>query len=140
MKTLMADSHAMIPAVRRMGHRQWYMQTAVATGRTVVDKVAPKKESVDAYISEGRWVADCPGCPAGSGAENVTLDDPVFMCLSCGNVLIGGKLRPVRFPEDGERLEIEEQLAKRKIANRHWFPDESVEKLHLENLSIGIGD
>lgn len=139
MKTIMADSNAMIPAVRVNGHRNFYLNTIASMGYKVLDKVAGKRDAVMAYINHGRWVADCPGCPSGSGAENVTLDDPVFMCLSCGNSLVGGKLRPVIFPDEEARVKIEQALAQRPLPNRNWFPDESREKLLLENHSIGIG-
>lgn len=83
---------------------------------------------VGAYVSEGRWVAECPDC---NGAELVTPGDP-FMCLSCGNVLIGHAYRAVIFP--AELAAIEDALAVRAFAvNRNWRPGEMAAQLRAEN-------
>lgn len=132
MKTLLMDSNAVLPAVRRKGHRQWFLNTADGQGFAVHNAVSG--EAVKAYVNHGRWIADCPDC---RGAENATLDDPVFMCLGCGNESIGGALRPVEFPDDDTRREIELILNDRKTAHQNWFFDEPVEKLELENSKHG---
>lgn len=74
-----------------------------------VDPSAP----VVAMIDTGRWGAKCPDCP---GAEYVEFGDPVFWCFSCGNVSVGGKLRPVQFPTAQEVEEIELLLTERPIS------------------------
>ena len=43
------------------------------------------------------------GCECG-GAEYVCRAEPVFYCLSCGNAANSGRLRPVLFEEDLERM------------------------------------
>lgn len=37
---------------------------------------------LDAYINQGRWVADCPNC---NGGIAVIVEDPQGCCLDCGH-------------------------------------------------------
>jgi hypothetical protein len=93
-----------------------------------------------AFINHGRWVALCPEKDC-AGQEVVDPLDPVFMCLSCGNVgnSHGGMIRfhPVKFPKD--RYAIEEVLLKRKAINRNWNSDkETLDDLIKENKEYGL--
>lgn len=89
---------------------------------------------VAAYVSEGRWVADCPAkC---GGALLVTPSDPWYLCVDCG----AGWTRVV-FP--GARIAIEALLMKRSLIagvpkSRNWLVGETVADLVAENLVHGL--
>ena len=76
-----------------------------------------------ARIEYSRWIVDCPNC---GGAEFV-FEDKRFLCSQCGNSDIQGQIRRVVMPQ--KRTEIEDILSKRKIINRHWYPNETIEML-----------
>ena len=90
--------------------------------------------TVQAYISEGRWVADCPaGC---GGALLMPLNDPWYFCVNCGS----GWHRVV-FPP--AMREIQTLLLKRPLEGgipktRNWRVGESVDQLRAENLAHGV--
>jgi len=110
-------------------------------------------DPVAARIDFGRWIADCPDC---SGAEYVDYDDPVFFCVSCGNEDNEGKARPVVFPNEAERAEIEVLILARPVKahgkrptqralmaapvipglGRSWNPGESAADLKRQNKAI----
>lgn len=64
-----------------------------------------------ARIWNGQWIADCE-C---NGASFVDPDEPVFFCFTCGNRANGQKPRPVIFPPEEERKEIEQLLLARPV-------------------------
>ena len=76
-----------------------------------------------ARVEYSRWIVDCPNC---NGAE-FAFEDKRFLCSQCGNSDIGGEIRKVIMPQ--KRKEIENILSKRKIINRHWYPNETMEML-----------
>ena len=82
---------------------------------------------LEARIEYARWIVDCPNC---SNAE-FAFEDKLFLCSLCGNSDIEGQLRKVKMPP--QRPQIEKLLGKRAINNRHWYPDETIEKLQAEN-------
>jgi len=127
METLLKDSNITLPGVRRKGHRQWFLLIADGRGFPVKNALT-KDELIEARVDHGRWIANCPDC---KGAECVTLDDPVFMCLSCGNEAIGGKLRRVKFPND--QSTIEGLLTSRPLYAQNWDPNETINQLKEEN-------
>ncbi len=135
MKTLLRDSNITIPGVRRIGHQEWFRLQAQARGFVVSDQVADHP-SIEARVDHGRWIADCPlsieNQPC-NGAECVTDDDKVFICLSCGNTQVNGQLIPVVFPSKNQRHKFEKSLALRPEANRNWFPGETPKKIAKEN-------
>ncbi len=140
MKTAMRDSNVVIPGVRKSGHRQWFMHQAAARGFIVSDSIADHKP-IKARIDHGRWLVDCPLINENQqclGAELVTEDDKVFLCLSCGNKEVDGKLIPVRFPTKKKRVEIEDLLDRRPESNRNWFPGETAKKITKENKRHGM--
>ena len=135
MKTLMRDSNVVIPGVRKLGHSFWFLHQAASRGFNVSDSFTDHKP-IRARIDHGRWIADCPLQYAGQdclGAECVTDSEKTFMCLSCGNTEVEGKLLKVRFPAKGKRDKIELSLNERPEANRNWFPGETPEKIAKEN-------
>lgn len=128
----MKDSNVVLPGVRRQGHRNWFLHMAHTHGYSV-SGTTHSDATVEARIEHARWIADCPSC---NGAENVTLDDPVFLCLGCGNEWIEGQFATVRFPEEGLRAQVEEVLFERKYAHlRNWLPFETVDQLRAENAA-----
>jgi len=100
------------------------------------DATFTKSELAVAYISEGRWVADCPmGC---GGAIIVTPSDPVFLCMECGS-----GWHTVVFPSVSRRRLIEKALLKRPLSglipkSRNWLPGETVGQLNDQNRENGI--
>lgn len=86
-----------------------------------------------AYVSEGRWVIDCPDC---GSAQMANRTDHRFMCSDCANIAVGGKWRPVVWPGDTEA--IESVLEQRPVPNQNWAPGETVEQLAVENLAHGL--
>ena len=82
---------------------------------------------VEAYVNEGRWIAECPEeyC---NGAEFVDPDWPVMVCSGgCGSGPFG-----VVFPKERENLTA--VLVRRPVpATRNWAPGETVLGLKAEN-------
>jgi hypothetical protein len=61
------------------------------------------------------------------------------MCVECLNVDIGGKWRPVTWPEDA--AEIETLLDARAVeTTRNWTPDETLADLADEDAEHSEGD
>jgi hypothetical protein len=106
--------------------------------------------SVKARIDFGRWIADCE-C---GGAEYVDPEEPLFFCASCLNAQYGGAARPVVFPSNTERREIEKLIEDRPVVtgpgkdeieksfrakpvvpglSRSWNPGETISDLKLQN-------
>jgi hypothetical protein len=80
-----------------------------------------------AFISEGRWVANCDEC---NGAEFVTEEQPM-VCGTCGAV------SQVIWPDDVDGIEA--VLVKRpKVVNRNYLPGETVALLKAENKMHGV--
>lgn len=140
MDTLLRDSNAVLPGVKRLGHKAWYTLQAQARGHILSNNVS-KHEPVEARVDHGRWIVDCPlkvqkqPC---NGAENVTGDEKVFLCLSCGNAQIDGEWIKVKFPPKGQREKFEKSLAVRPEAFRNWFPGETAKKIAKENRKHGV--
>jgi hypothetical protein len=79
----------------------------------------PTGTPVNARIWQGQWIADCE-C---NGACFVDPDEPVFFCFTCGNRANGQKPRPVNFPPDDERKEIERLLLERPVNDMAGLTD-----------------
>jgi len=71
----------------------------------------PTGTPVVARIWQGQWIADCE-C---NGACFVDPEEPIFFCFTCGNRANGQKPRPVLFPPEAERKEIERLLLERPV-------------------------
>jgi len=82
---------------------------------------------VNARISGGRWIVDCPcaNCPSASPEWNLAA------CFECGAVY-----EDVVFPADRERVEAM-LVARPQPQNRHWFPHETLDDLARENVAHG---
>lgn len=106
-----------------------------------------------ARVDFGRWIADCPD-PVCGGAEYVEPAERIFFCFNCGNALLGGDARQVKFPEAEVRIQIEKVLIERPVIERRgpnilaralnvglvapgfsrsWDPHETVEDLYEQN-------
>lgn len=72
----------------------------------------PVGAPVLARIWQGQWIADCDVC---NSASFVDPDEPVFFCFGCVNRMNGQKPRPVQFPPEPERLEIERLILERPV-------------------------
>lgn len=113
----------------------------------------PTGAPIAARIWQGQWIADCE-C---GGAGFVDPDEPIFFCFGCGNRRDGRRVRPVIFPPDGIRQEIERLILLRPVddmagltdmeragmakpllrvngkpLSRSWRPGESLEDLHAQ--------
>jgi hypothetical protein len=89
---------------------------------------------IKARVNHNRWIAECPDC---AGAEFVWLDEPLFMCQSCFNGVVGGLWRRVQLPPSVG--EVEAALRLRPLpATRNWEPGETPADLHAENAAHGL--
>lgn len=76
-----------------------------------------------AYVSHGRWVADCARCNGGTVAW---IENPDAACLDCGAIA------RVEFPPDHGEIEAI-LLARPNPANRNWRTNDLVAQLLDEN-------
>lgn len=102
---------------------------AQMTGRIIVES----NVVLHAYVSDGRWVADCgtPGCTGGLACWP---EHKQACCLDCFT-LFSVKFPPRRQIEDATVV-----LMEREEVNRNWRPDrgEKVAMLVAENLAVGV--
>jgi hypothetical protein len=91
------------------------------------DSAAP----LPAYVSDNRWVADCPNCGAGIAVWEGQARTP---CLECGHEYA------IDFPPEAERRRAERILARRPRKHRHWLRDrgETADTLAAENRAHGV--
>lgn len=79
----------------------------------------PSGKPVTARIWQGQWIADCE-C---GGALFVNPDEPIYFCFGCANRANKGDLRPVIFPPEAERLEIERLILERPVDDMAGLTD-----------------
>lgn len=87
----------------------------------------PSPKIVVAYISGGKWIADCPRCNGGIAAWS---DNPKGCCLDCGTIY------RVKFPPKAETERAISVLAERPDPlTRSWHVQrqETVDDLAAEN-------
>lgn len=77
-------------------------------------KLASKEEAVEAFIGTGKWSASCPVCGPGA-TEYVNPQEKIFYCFNCGNRVLKGAARPVKFPSVAKRDQIEAELLARPV-------------------------
>jgi hypothetical protein len=94
-------------------------------------KLVTDKRRPLVYVSDNRWVADCPNC---GGGIAVWSDHKEACCLDCGRIY-----RP-QFPSKAEAERVKEILRLRPFVNRHWRRQEgeTVEQLIAENIEMGV--
>lgn len=96
----------------------WVRQAHVNLGGTPQD-VAPSGLTLDAYVSDGRWVVQCP-CGNGPSAHP---EWKIAACVECGAV------HGVRVPRDWRRGEAA-LLGREHPHQRHWFPTDETARAH----------
>ena len=79
----------------------------------------PSGAPVIARIWQGQWIADCE-C---NSASFVDPDEPIFFCFGCANRSNGNKPRPVQFPPEDERKEIERLILERPVDDMAGLTD-----------------
>lgn len=95
-------------------HNQQKLHLTRGIAINIVDIDKPHGDPVYARIWQSQWIADCE-C---RGASFVDPEDPIFFCFSCGNRRNGGVVRPVIFPPEKERREIERLVLERPVDDR----------------------
>lgn len=92
--------------------------------------VEESAEPVPARINHGSWLVDCP-CGAGCATDT---EWRIACCFGCGTVHT-----VVVFPKDKNLAAIERLiLARPRMQNRHWTPDESVKTVRAINAANGV--
>lgn len=87
-------------------------------------------ETLPAYVSDGRWVADCPHCNGGIGCWPAMPDG---CCYDCGRVYA------IEFPPSRDLGAAVSVLEKRPEEARHWKPwEQDVADLKAENAVHGV--
>jgi len=94
--------------IRKM-QQQLHRERGIAVTIKDLDQ-EPTGAPVMARIWQGQWIADC--CNAGCFVDP---NEPIFFCFQCGNRSNGSKPRPVIFPPEAERKEIERLLLERPV-------------------------
>lgn len=90
----------------------------------------PSGETVHAYVSDSRWVADCPACNGGIACWSAMPDG---CCYDCGRVY------QVAFPPSRDLGAAVAVLEKRPENARHWRPwEQDVADLKAENVVRGV--
>ena len=75
---------------------------------------------LQAVIWQGQWIVRTDCC---NSASFVDPDEPIAICFSCANRANGNKPRPVIFPPEIERLEIERLLLERPVQDMAGLTD-----------------
>lgn len=81
---------------------------------------------VFAYVNWGRWLADCPSC---NSAEVLQASQDTFVCsaVDCRYT------DQILWPASAE--DIEGLLRPRRLKNRNWVPEASMDVLRAENVA-----
>ena len=82
----------------------------------------------EAYVNQGRWVADCPDVDC-SEAHKVAPGD-WFGCSNCGAIA------EVSFPDN--HAQIDAVLSMRRVPQTRNWTDETVHDLEQENRQHGM--
>jgi len=101
--------------------------TARVERRAAADgqQVRLDRRTLVAYVSEGRWVADCPGCRAGIAIH------PEWTTAACLGVGCYRLYTSIAVPTDW--VEIETALDVRDKVNQNALPGETAAALEVEN-------
>lgn len=124
------------PEVQLIAQREQYAKQLQMLGRIGFphrsDSLEWEKadESVTPYVSDGRWVADCPACNGGIATLPGYAEAACFDC---------GRVHNVVWPTDDVLSAATAALIERPVANRHWRPQdgETAQDLRLENIQYG---
>jgi hypothetical protein len=103
----------------------FWVEWAQNRGQTVTRKT----NSLDAYVNDGRWVADCP-CGGGIACWS---EYQHGFCGSCCTVYM------IRFPDAEDVATAEVLLSAREPDRRHWDPTaQTVDDLKVENATRAL--
>lgn len=102
------------------------------TGRTSRDLIE-SNEVVEAYVSAGRWVADCPTSLCNGGIA-CWPEHKLACCLDCGTIYF------VKYPHKDMIEKAEAILSQRPEENQNWRPDrgEKIQMLAAENITAQL--
>lgn len=114
--------------------RAWHWRQAGNLSQ--MPSTAQAQGTVDAYINQGRWIAECP---IGHGdAVCASESFPFFLCTAGGMAENSGNWYNVRYPAN--KRAIEQELEKRMAVHpfkaaqaRNWKPGETLKDLQDEN-------
>jgi len=126
-----ADDLARDRLGRNATYRDMIVRQLIALNKPELIPLAtgkPVGKPVKAMANHSRWVAVCEYC---DGAQAVNINGS-FFCTTCLNLKNGNKPRPIIFPKEAEKIEME-LLKRKKPKNRNWFPYESLAKIKKEN-------
>lgn len=84
-----------------------------------IDKPATGKP-LPAVIWQGQWIVRTDCC---NSASFVDPDEPIFVCFTCANRANDNRPRPVQFPPEAERKEIERLLLERPVEDMAGLTD-----------------
>lgn len=100
-------------------------------------------EPFHAIIWQGQWIVRTDCC---NSASFVDPDEPIAVCFSCANRANNHRPRPVIFPPEAERLEIERLLLERPVDDVAGLTDmeraglaRPVLYVEIEEIEIGTG-
>ena len=117
------------------GYRRWVEKLVNDRWATAVDwemAGAPLK----AWINYSNWAVNCDCCRESVVAEP---GEP-FYCPNCENAANGYKARPVDWPDENDRAEIEHMLLLRPNPDtRMWMAGETIDDLKRQNAECGLG-
>mgnify|MGYP001579329889 CR=1 FL=1 len=114
-----------------LGTRQWqHLRQYIPVANDIAEGVTATAE-----VWQGGWVVPCPLC--GTGLEDGDPENPLFLCCSCWNSEVGGKILVVQYPPNWRAIETE-LLKRPKGKTRGWLRNETLKNLQDENKAIGV--
>ena len=140
MRIQTADQQASV--INGGGYRTWLANIVMARHGHQIDWSAiTDAPPLIAKINHGDWIAQCDllqdtDFPC-NGSVVVTFTDPLFFCDNCCNVEYQNKLRMVQFPDETNRLIIEELLTNRPHPSlRNYNKHDTIATLQDENKRL----
>ena len=85
-------------------------------------------------VDRGLWKAKCPTC---SGYTVVRRNVLTHICYPCWDQPDGPYWRTLEWPDDVADIE-SMLLCRPNVANRNWYPPETVADLSAENIANGV--
>ena len=113
----------------RLATSRDFHRTILARAGGRLGEIDEDVRGLNAEINHGRWIAKCDLC---GGAEVVDPEDPFFLCLTCLNALLGGRVRRAWFPAGHKLFELV-LLEREGAEDRNWEPGDSLDKLKRQN-------